>query len=110
MAGSKPAALPLGDTPTTRTIHFEQFTQRQSQQTQPLVQRRRIQRPRDEASPAVRHFRGHALRIDGARKRRKQTCTGSRELRRAEPREPVEGLSHLGESAPYDAFAIVSDG
>ena len=57
MAGSKPAALPLGDTPASRSLTPA------SASPSMRVQRRVIQSARDETAPAIRNPRRDTLRV-----------------------------------------------
>src|SRR5690606_7998380 len=90
MAGSKPAALPLGYTPI-----------------QPFVHGRCIQPPRHEARPAIRHASGDALGVCGRVKACEDTGTRPRELCARILPEPVERRCHFGETRPHRALAVV---
>src|SRR5579871_3300741 len=73
MTGSKPVALPLGDTPTVRD---------QSSTVQTVMERRVSQTSRDECAPAIRNSRSDALRILGTLEAREDTGTRTGQTRR----------------------------
>src|SRR5438874_2834988 len=108
MAGSKPAALPLGDTPapvalTIRTKPTRMGGGRASYAASPtprlpekLVERGAVEAPRHEAPPAIGHPPREPLRLGGALERRENTRAGARQTRGSDAREPLERLGHLG--------------
>src|SRR6516164_9150149 len=114
MAGSKPAALPLGDTPATLTraetsagAHLTAASGPPPAQPELLVHRRSVKSPRDEAHPAVGHARREAFGVRRARARREHAGAGAGKPRAALAREPVEGRGHLGGAGPHHRLAVV---
>src|SRR5476651_2186582 len=90
MAGSKPAALPLGDTPA-----------------KPLMHGGAIQPPRNESRPAIRHASRNIPSVRLARERGKDARSGSREARPRRLREPLKRLANLRIARAHHRLAIV---
>src|ERR1700733_10583929 len=90
MAGSKPAALPLGDTPTKSLVHG-----------------RSIQPSRDKSRPALRHTHRH---LPGSRLACK-CCEDARartgEMRRCRLRKPFKRCANFRVTRTNHALAIV---
>src|SRR6185437_13911688 len=122
MAGSKPAALPLGDTPTYASAPHRvpraqhRVTARPGPgapgcapqpNLQPLVHRRHIEPSGNIALPTIGDARRNTLGIDRARARRKNAGTRSGEPRGGIPRQPVERIGHLTVARTYHWLAIV---
>src|SRR5438132_4949658 len=106
MAGSKPAALPLGDTPAPVALPSAPMRMgggRASYAASPtprvpekLVERGAVEAPRHEAPPAIGHPPREPLRLGGALEGREDTRAGARQVRGSDAREPLERLGHLG--------------
>src|SRR5580658_2571688 len=100
MAGSKPAALPLGDTPApsaARTNAGAHLTAASGPPPAPKLplQRRDIQAAGDIAAPAVGDLRGEPLGLGRTRAGRKHARARSGQVCRPEAPEPIERLGHL---------------
>src|SRR5690349_14210918 len=100
MAGSKPAALPLGDTPTTSS------TRRTGAKL--FQERRLIETARHVSAPRVRNARRDALRVFDAGELREHTGARTREPGRRMPAQPIQSLSHRRKPGTNDPFAIVT--
>src|SRR5204863_957592 len=101
MAGSKPAALPLGDTPASVRPRGElagahlTAASRLPPVLEQLVHRRAVQAPSHEAPPAIGNPRRQALGLTGTPARAEHARAGARQVRRRKPRQPLERFRHL---------------
>src|SRR5579864_3848560 len=103
MAGSKPAALPLGDTPASVPPARKDARARILQPPwvrrpcpQPLMHGGLVQTPRHEAQPPVRDPCRQALGLGRPLARGEYARARAREVRRCEAREPLERFPHPG--------------
>src|SRR2546423_7077588 len=96
MAGSKPAALPLGDTPASVRPRGElagahlTAASRLPPVLEQLVRRRGVQTPSHEAAPAIGDPRRQALGLTSTRARAEHARAGARQARRRKARQPLE--------------------
>ena len=106
MAGSKPAALPLGDTPT-----WNQQPRTRAADSQPVAN---LSSKGESFSPRAKkafrrrrqlaqNFAAVIHRLDG----QKNTGPSTRQARGTIPRQPIERTRHLRISAPNHAQAVV---
>src|SRR5580698_7304787 len=115
MAGSKPAALPLGDTPAVnRSAVQSSVPQTSAMQPQHRMQRRAIQSARNKTVPAIWHPRRNALGLLRALEGGEDTRAGTRHARhdrravQVELRtQPAKRLGHLGAARAYYRFEHV---
>src|ERR1700722_8843128 len=90
MAGSKPAALPLGDTPAKSLMHGGS-----------------IQPPCDESRPAIRHARHNVLGGGGACESCKDARPRPRQIRGSRLREPIKRRANFRVARAHHRLAIV---
>src|ERR1039458_2575743 len=109
MAGSKPAALPLGDTPAV--IHPAAQSASHSQH---CMQRRVIQSARHKAAPSIRNAGGDTLRILGTLEAGKDARAGpghargdDRATRIDLSAQPAQRLGDLWAARAYYRFEDV---
>src|SRR5579863_3721020 len=111
MAGSKPAALPLGDTPA----EFSASLDLRPILLQPIVHRRAVQAPGHETVPALRYLLRDVARVLLALEAREKTRTGSRQTRTTTPIdcpqalvEPIQRSRYLGIASTHHRLADIA--
>src|SRR5277367_4403161 len=105
MAGSKPAALPLGDTPTWKHQSTNSPT-RSSPQS--IKQGRVVQSTRHKCRERRRHLAHNFTAAIFSLTGQKNTGPSASQARSAKERQPIERIPDLRVTAPHHTQAIVS--
>src|SRR6202521_2305832 len=114
MAGSKPAALPLGDTPASvrprGKLAGAHLTAASSLPPvlEAFVHGRGVQAPSHKAHPAIGNPRRQALGVAGAPACAEDARPGARQARRRKSRQPLERFRHLRCARAHDGLAVVA--
>src|SRR5215831_7170494 len=113
MAGSKPAALPLGDTPASARqcgkVAGAHLTAASGKAPAPqlLMQRRGIQAPHHEALPAIGNPCREPLSLGRGPEGGEDAGSRAREVRRRRAPEPLQGFGHLRHAGSHHRLAVV---
>src|SRR5580700_6822533 len=115
MAGSKPAALPLGDTPAPQSranrgarARILSAASTPSPRLELPLQGRGVKTPRHEARPPIGNLRREALGLRGRGERAEHARSRAAHVRRSRPGEPIERLRDLGRARTHDWLAVVT--
>src|SRR5580704_3048191 len=115
MAGSKPAALPLGDTPAPAPPRRKagagaHLTAASGAPPvwQLFVRRRGVQAPCDEAHPPIWDLRRETFGLCGAAEHRENAGAGAGHAGGCKTRQPVERIGHRRRACPHHRLAVVA--